>query len=132
MKYVLLVSHATLADGMRDALFMLLGPRPFVLSCFLREGMSPDEFGAQVKQETSCITSDDEVVVIADILGGAPLKVALEVLDKMVGERSTIAFGGANLTMAIAAIMGVDDGLDLDAIGDAVLADGFQAVARLR
>jgi hypothetical protein len=33
--------------------------------------------------------------------------------------------------MAISAVMGIDDGLDLDSIGDAVLSDGAQAVKQL-
>jgi hypothetical protein len=43
----------------------------------------------------------------------------------------TIVLGGANLPMAISAVMGIDDGLDLDAIRDAMLADGSQSVKQL-
>lgn len=130
MKYLMLVSHATLARGLEAALNMLLGPREYMLRCELLEGMAPQEYANKVEQKLARVGEQDEVVVLADVLGGAPLKTVLAALAQKGLEASVIAFGGANLPMAIAAVMGIDDGLALDVIADAVLANGAQAVAR--
>lgn len=128
MKYLLLVGHAALAQGIESAMAMLLGSRSFVVACGMEDGMTPDLFQETLAQKIDYVTEQDEVLVLGDIAGGSPLKSALAVLgDKGLGERVR-AFGGANLAMAISAVMGIDDGLDLDSIRDAMLADGSQAV----
>jgi len=131
MKYLLMVSHATLARGIKEAMEMLLGARSYVLACGMEDGMTPEQFRASVAQAIEPISNADEVVLLADIAGGSPLKNTLVALnDKGMGD-NVLALGGANLPMAISAIMGIDDGLDLDAIRDAMLSDGSQAVKQL-
>lgn len=131
MKYMLLVSHATLATGIEGALEMLLGSRDFIRACGMEDGMTPEAFRAKLEQVIAPITPQDEIVLLADIAGGSPLKNALVALDdKGLGEKA-IVFGGANLPMAISACMGIEDGLDLDAIRDALLVDGTQAVKQI-
>ena len=131
MKYLLLVSHAGLAQGIEGALEMLLGSRSFVIACGMQDGVSPDAYRAQLAQSIASVTPEDEVVVLADIAGGSPLKNALVALDDKGMGNSVIVFGGANLAMAISACMGIDDGLPLDAIRDAMLSEGSQAVRQV-
>lgn len=128
MKYLLLASHATFAAGLEGALRMLLGERPFVLACGMEEGMAPQEYEAHVEETLAGVGAEDEVVLLGDIAGGSPLKGAAAVLEKKGLANKTITFGGANLPMAISAVMGIEDELGLDAIHDAMLADGAAAV----
>lgn len=131
MKYLLLVSHATFAQGIAGALEMLLGPRPFVVSCGMEDGVAPDAFRAQLAEAIAPMDPQDEVVVLADIAGGSPIKCALAELDEKGLGSGTIAFGGANLPMAICALMGIEDGLGLDVIRDALLDDGARAIRQV-
>ena len=131
MKYLLLISHAKLAEGLESALSMLLGSRKYVIACGMEDGTTPDAFRNKLQELVSAIGAQDEVIVLGDISGGSPLKNALVVLDdKGLGDK-VVVLGGANLAMAISAIMGIDDGLDLDAIRDAMLTDGAQAIKQL-
>ena len=131
MKYLLLVSHATLAQGIEGALEMLLGSRAFILACGMEDGMAPTQFRERFSRVIDPITPKDEIVLLADIAGGSPLKNALVALDDKGLGQNVIVFGGANLPMAISACMGIEDGLDLDAIKDALLSDGVQAVKQI-
>ena len=131
MKYLLLASHATFAAGIEGALHMLLGERPFVLACGMEEGMTPEEYEARVKETLANVGAEDEVVLLGDVAGGSPLKGAMAVLEQKGLADKTIVFGGANLPMAISAVMGIEDELDLEAIRDAMLADGASAVREL-
>lgn len=131
MRYLLLVGHAGLARGMQSALEMLLGPREFILSCGMEEGMGPQGFCKELETLLEPITEQDDVVLLADIAGGSPQKSALSMLhNKGLGSK-TLVFGGANLAMAIAAVMGLEDGLTMDTIKDAMLAEGAQAVRQV-
>lgn len=131
MKHLLIVSHAGFAGGIESALQMLLGSRAFVFSCGMEDGMGSDQFRAKLAEVIAPISAYDEVVVLGDIAGGSPLKSAIAVLDDKGLAGNVMAFGGVNLAMAISALMGIEDGLPMDDIRDALLSDGVQAVKQV-
>ena len=131
MRYLLLVSHAKLAEGVRSALEMLMGPKEHVFAIGMEEGEAPEDFGGRVAQTFDKLTASDEVIVLGDIAGGSPLTCAVRALDELGLAGRYLAFGGLNLPMAIGAIMAVADDQDLDAVRDGVLANGVDAVCEL-
>ena len=112
MKYLLLVSHGTMAPGVHSVIRMLLGDRDNVLSYSMEDGVSADAFTAALEQVIAPIEADDSVVVLGDIVGGSPLTNTLNVLTQKGLLANTVAFGGLSLPMAISALMAIDDGLD--------------------
>lgn len=108
MKYLLLVSHGTFAPGLHSVLRMLVGERADVLSTSLEDGMGADVFTQNLTQLCEPISAGDEVVVLADIIGGSPLTCTMNVLAEKGLLASTIAFTGMNLPMAMAAAMGLE------------------------
>ena len=107
MRYLLLVSHGTFAPGLHSVLKMLLGEREDVLSTSLEDGMGADTYIENLKATLEPVGADDELVVLADILGGSPLTNALNAVAEKGLLGSTIAFAGMNLPMAITAAMGL-------------------------
>ena len=81
MKYVVMVSHGEFAPGLHSAVKMITGDREDVLSTSLKDGMSADEFAENFRELVSGFQSDDEVILLADILSGSPFTNALSVLD---------------------------------------------------
>lgn len=125
MRYLLLVSHGTMAPGVHSVLRMLLGERDNVLSYSMEDGVSADEFVAKLREVIAPITADDSVVVLGDIVGGSPLTNTLNTLTEAGLLAKTLAFGGMSLPMAISALMAIEDGLD-----DSALVQGVVAEAR--
>lgn len=125
MRYLLLVSHGTMAPGVHSVLRMLLGERDCVLSHSMEDGVSADEYVAQLREVVAPVTADDSVVVLGDIVGGSPLTNALNALTELALLPRTIAFGGLSLPMAISALMAIEDDLD-----DATLIDNVVSEAR--
>ncbi len=105
MRHLLLVSHGTFAPGLHSVLKMLVGDRDDVLSTSLEDGMGADAFTENVSSLVADFAADDEVVVLADIIGGSPLTSTLNVLAEKGLLGGTIAFTGMNLPMAMAAAM---------------------------
>ena len=70
MKYVVLVSHGLFAEGLFDALKMLAGKRDDVIAVGLHDGQSADEFAQVFNQAISQVTSDDEIILLGDLIGG--------------------------------------------------------------
>ena len=98
MKYVVLVSHGTFAPGLHSVLKMLAGgEREDVISVGLEDGMSADEFAEKFSNAISKITTDDEIILLGDIVGGSPLTNAIEQVSNKGLIKNTVIFGGMNL-----------------------------------
>lgn len=131
MKYVVLVSHGTFAPGLHSVLKMLGGGnREDVLSASMEDGMGADAFVQRFEETIAPITEDDEIILLADIIGGSPLTNALDVLSQKGMLAKTTAFGGMNLPMALTASM-MKDVLDGAGLEESLLSESRNAVQKM-
>lgn len=129
MKYVILVSHGKFANGLNDALSMLTGNRKDILSVGLENGKSVDEFVALFTEKVKDISTDDEVILLGDIIGGSPLTNATNVLvNKGI---KTVILGGMNLPLALTTVL-MKDTVSLDEIADQVLEQARMAMQEFK
>ena len=115
MRYLILVAHGEFAPGLHTALNMLVGEREDVLDVPFHDGMTQEDYEQSIRTAIAPITKEDEVLILADLLGGSPLTGLLEELAAAVGLANVRAVGGMNLPMAIAATEAEGDPLDLAA-----------------
>lgn len=127
MRYLLLVSHGTFAPGLHSVLDMLVGAREDILSCSLRDGEGADAYVAELEGVTAPIAADDEVIVLADIIGGSPLTNALNVLSSHGLLGHTRAFGGMSLPMALTAAFDLQTA-DEEALLSLMVSEGKSAM----
>ena len=79
MRYVVLVSHGTFAPGLHSVLKMLGGgDRDDVLSASMEDGMGADAFVERFEKTVAGIKDGDEIILLADIIGGSPLTNAMD------------------------------------------------------
>lgn len=129
MKYVILVSHGKFANGLNDALSMLAGNREDILSVGLENGKSVDEFTALFTEKVKDISTDDEVILLGDIIGGSPLTNATNVLvNKGI---KTVILGGMNLPLALTTVL-MKDTVSLDEIANQVLEQARMAMQEFK
>lgn len=129
MKYVILVSHGKFANGLNDALSMLAGNREDILSVGLENGKSVDEFVALFTEKIKDISTDDEVILLGDIIGGSPLTNATNVLvNKGI---KTVILGGMNLPLALTTVL-MKDTVSLDELVDQVLEQARMAMQEFK
>ncbi|WP_455780982.1 PTS sugar transporter subunit IIA [Megamonas funiformis] len=129
MRYVILVSHGKFANGLNDALSMLVGNREDILSVGLENGKSVDEFVALFTEKVKDISTDDEVILLGDIIGGSPLTNATNVLvNKGI---KTVILGGMNLPLALTTVL-MKDTVSLDEIADQVLEQARMAMQEFK
>ena len=111
MKYLILVSHGGLAEGLKTSLAMFAGDKMNqVIAVGLKEGKSVDDFAVDFRESISELTADDSVLV-------------LEVgkLDE------ALILGGMNLTMALTAVV-MKDVLDGDDLSATILSEARSAL----
>lgn len=131
MKYVVLVSHGTFAPGLHSVLNMLAGGgREDILSTSLQDGMGADEFAENFGKLIEPVKDDDEIILLADIIGGSPLTTALDVLTKKGLLAKTTAFGGMNLPMALTAAL-MKDALDTESLKASLISESRDAIKEM-
>lgn len=131
MKYVVFVSHGTFAPGLHSVLKMLAGgEREDILSASMEDGMGADVFTQRFQKAIEAVKQEDEIILLADIIGGSPLTNALDVLSQKGLLGRTRAFGGMNLPMALTASM-MKDGMNMDALADGMLQESRNAIQEM-
>lgn len=131
MKYVILVSHGTFAPGLHSVLKMLAGgDRSDIISASMEDGMGAGDFIRRFEEVTRSITESDEIILLADIIGGSPLTNALDFLSQKGLLSNTIAFGGMNLPMALTAAM-MKDGMEQENLRSSLLIEAKNAMMEM-
>lgn len=106
MKYLVLVSHGGLAEGVQSSLGMFASDKTDqVIAVGLKAGKSVDDFALEFRQALAGLTEEDQVLVLADIVGGSPLTTACNVLAELGKLDTAVVLGGLNLTMALTGLV---------------------------
>jgi PTS system N-acetylgalactosamine-specific IIA component len=107
------------------------GDREDVLSASMEDGMGADAFVERFGQTIAGIKDTDEIILLADIIGGSPLTNALDVLSQKGLLEKTMAFGGMNLPMALTAAM-MKDAMDLESLEVSLIQESQNAIQKMQ
>lgn len=128
MKYLVLVSHGGLAEGVQSSLGMFAGDKTDqVIAVGLKEGKSVDDFAVDFRQAVAGLKEEDTVLVLADIVGGSPLTTAASVLAELGKLDSAVILGGLNLTMGLTGLV-MKDMLEGKDLANTILAEATAAL----
>ena len=106
MKYLILVSHGGLAEGLKSSLSMFASDKvDDVIAIGLKDRESLAGFSVEVKNVIASLDENDSVLVLADIVGGSPLTTVATVLEEFGKLENATILGGMNLTMALTAVV---------------------------
>lgn len=111
MKNLILVSHGKFAEGLKTSLDMFAGDAiNRVHTLCLYNGESADDFKKKVDDffDKQNFNSEDEFIVLADIIGGSPLTTFLNVFSERGLMDKSVVLGGMNFTMALTATVSLD------------------------
>ena len=125
MKYVVLVSHGEFANGLKNALSMLTGNKPEIISAGLKDGMDADAFA-----KLDVIDQDDEVILLGDLVGGSPLTTAMDILNQKGMLNSAIVIGGMNLPLALTTVL-MKDAFDNDTLIKQILSEAQEGLKQV-
>jgi PTS system N-acetylgalactosamine-specific IIA component len=110
LRYVFIVSHGMLAEGMHDAVKMLSGNESDeIRSLGLARDMGADEFAARFRELLKPLQPEDEIILLADIVGGSPLSNAANVIAEEGLLERTLMIGGMNLALVLTVVLAKDD-----------------------
>lgn len=125
MRNVCLVTHGNLAEGLHDTLTMFMGNCEGVMHMTLKQGEAIDQFQVRCTEMLKTLGEEDEVIVLADLIGGSPLTTFLNALSDL-GKTPLIVLGGMNLAMALNALLNKDQ--EASIIRDVCLREAADAI----
>ena len=131
MKYVVLVSHGEFAEGLANALSMLAGQRDDVIAVGLKDGKTADEFAGIFEDAIQNIQSEDEVILLGDLIGGSPLTTAMNVIAEKGLTQQCAVIGGMNLPLALTTVL-MKDAFDKEALIEQVLQEAQGALKEFK
>mgnify|MGYP001117747922 CR=1 FL=1 len=95
---VVIVTHARLAEELRRAAELILGPQPALQTVNIEQETSVDEARRRVVAAVEATGADGEgVLILTDLFGGTPTNISAELLQK--GRVEILA--GVNLPMLL-------------------------------
>ena len=127
MKYLVLVSHGGLAEGVQSSLGMFAGDKTDQVIVGLKAGKSVDDFALEFRQALAGLAGEDQVLVLADIVGGSPLTTACNVLAELGKLDTAVVLGGLNLTMALTGLV-MKDMLEGKELATTILSEASAAL----
>lgn len=128
MRYVILVSHGGLAEGLKSSLSMFAGDQmDQVLAFGLKDGESINRFEERVTSSLKGLTMEDTVLVLGDIIGGSPLTTVSSVLSDIGKLDSSVILGGLNLTMGLTGLV-MKDLLEGKELAQSILSEASSAL----
>ncbi len=105
---VLLIAHGNLAREMLSALEFIAGPQPNFRALALDHALEVDKARDIVMSTIDEMMTDNGVLILTDLFGGAPSNIALSILD----DKFIEIVAGVNLPILIHAVT-IDDKLSL-------------------
>ena len=91
----------------------------------LKQGEAVDQFQVRCTEMLETLGEEDEVIVLADLIGGSPLTTFLNALSDL-GKTPLIVLGGMNLAMALNALLNKDQ--EASIIRDVCLREAADAI----
>jgi mannose/fructose/sorbose-specific phosphotransferase system IIA component len=102
MTGILITSHFTLAESLKETAELIIGKRENVSFVSLLKNEKVESFSERLKNEAKKLNKDSGVIVFTDMFGGTPSNIALSLF---VGNDDVKIISGFNLPIVIEAIM---------------------------
>lgn len=127
MTDIIVATHGGLAEGMIDALELMIGKQENIWFLGLRYEDSIDTFIKRV--DSFAADTDHDILFMTDLLGASPYNAAAQAIHHN-RDKHVICVSGINLSMLVEAALKRND-MKLDELADYLVETGKQGIAKL-
>ncbi|MFM1525215.1 MULTISPECIES: PTS sugar transporter subunit IIB [Helcococcus] len=99
---IILASHGSLAEGVKEAGQMIFGQQSNLATCTLMPNEGPDDIRNKIESAIKSFDNQDQVLILADLYGGTPFNQSSALLAGKEDKWAIVA--GLNLPMFIEAL----------------------------
>jgi PTS system mannose-specific IIA component len=102
---IVLVAHGALADGLKNAAEMIVGPQERLRTVGMQPAADLDSLRGEIEAAAFAVGAENEVLVLADLMGGSPANASAALALQGVP-----VICGVNLSMLLEVLMNRDQG----------------------
>lgn len=132
MTGILIATHGTLADGLLDAVQLIIGEQADVITLGLKHEDSIEEFTDKVKSSIQRLGKSGDVLVFTDLKGASPYNATVKCVSTIKDVHFRV-LTGTNLGMLIEVFLKrmLDTNVSVDDLADLAKIKGRESVTEL-
>lgn len=128
MVNVLVITHGSLSEGLKDTSEMIIGSSSDLYTISLDPGMGHEDLTAQIDKVRSNLSPQDDLLILLDLFGGSPAIACARALQDDVG---IDVVTGVNLPMFLEVMMNREK-LTRRELVDLAIMSGKEGILNLR
>lgn len=103
---IVIATHGTLSDGLKDSAKVIMGATNNIATVNLNQGQDIQALGQQIKQAIHQVNQKQGVIVLVDLISASPYNQSLVVISELEKDlqQSVYVVGGANLPLLLETI----------------------------
>ncbi|RPA63694.1 PTS fructose transporter subunit IIA [Aerococcus agrisoli] len=103
---IVIATHGTMSDGIKDAVNTIIGFADYIKTVNLLTGNPVDELGDLVKENIEAADEGDGVIVFTDLISASPYNQSIIAISRLkeLQQSNIYIIGGVNLPMVIEAV----------------------------
>lgn len=128
---IVIATHGTLSDGLKNSAEVIFGPTNNITTANLNLGDDVQALGEKIKGSIHEVNQGDGVIVLVDLVSASPYNQSVLVtntLEKPLQD-SVYVIGGVNLPMLLEGINHQLIGTPVDQAAEAVIAQGKNSIS---
>jgi PTS system mannose-specific IIA component len=122
---IVLVSHGPLAQGMKEAAEMIVGPQEYFLAIGMEPAADLDDLRGRIENAVAQIGGSTNALVLADLMGGSPCNASA-----YLAAANTQVICGVNLPMMLEVLTN-RDGMSVQDLADLALKAAQEGIVSL-
>ena len=122
---IVLVSHGPLADGLKGAAEMIVGPQPSFLTVSMGPAADLDELRQRIEEAAAEVSGAEGALILVDLMGGSPSNASA-----YLAASGTEVVCGVSLPMLLEVLMN-REGMSVQQLAELALEAGKQGVISL-
>ena len=128
---IVIATHGSLSNGLKDSAEVIFGPTNNITTANLNLGDDVQALGATIKESIHEVNQGDGVIVLVDLVSASPYNQSVLVTNSLEKplQDSVYVIGGVNLPMLLEGINHQLIGTPVEEAAEAVIAQGKSSIS---
>ena len=128
---IVIATHGSLSNGLKDSAEVIFGPTNNITTANLNLGDDVQALGATIKEAILEVNQGDGVIVLVDLVSASPYNQSVLVTNSLEKplQNSVYVIGGVNLPMLLEGINHQLIGTPVEEAAEAVIAQGKNSIS---
>ena len=128
---IVIATHGSLSNGLKDSAEVIFGPTNNIATANLNLGDDVQALGATIKESILEVNQGDGVIVLVDLVSASPYNQSVLVTNSLEKplQDSVYVIGGVNLPMLLEGINHQLIGTPVEEAAEAVIAQGKSSIS---